>query len=202
MKKKSSIQVLKEIAQRDFELFSTDKEKENIKNLKETFNREIQLTYGCDNCNGNIRKEGYCKECTIWQISPDIEESVELSRPFGKVSFITREGKFIFRTTREELDITILKVYSNFLYRKSNFDEWKGTWEYFHSEFPGIIFIPKDIGNSTKNYYDPMWEVSDIHTLLNRFYLYRQVPSAITNHRKHGKYYEGKNIYRKLELIK
>jgi len=98
--------------------------------------------------------------------------------------------------------LNVLKdIYSYSIYKKVNFNEINETWEYFHSVFEGIVFVPKDSTNVTKNYYDPTWEVSDINTLLNKFHLYRQVPSAITNHRKHGKYYENKNIFKRLQLV-
>jgi len=127
----------------------------------------------------------------------DINDSNESARGYGVISFYTKDGDFSFRTAHK-VDFKNKEYGKDFQrYIKSYVrgDKREPSLEEFYSIFPEIIFVPK--------YSDhPNYMLTSVYDLLAWYDLYREIPSAITNHPKHGKYYEGKNIYRKLELIK
>ena len=232
MKEKSSIQYLKEQTQSAFEILATDKEKVNIKYLKESFKDEIYFPFECDGCNGNVGKESYCKNCSLWQISPDIEESKENRYTWGNFTIQGEDGKnFSFNLSRKEFDINNKTVGIDYLTEidvfrigrlESSVEEMGSrrikdkihietvlnfprtialhkllfyNEEDVNSGSPQVIFISKE-SIKGKMIYESLDEV------VKYYDIYRRVPNVLRQHSKHGKCYEGKNIYRKLELIK
>lgn len=196
--------------------------KENFNTLKKSF-PEIYFNYGCDHCTKEVRdkREGYCKDCMIWQESPSLENSLQKCRDFGVFALNDKNlGTFYFRQLTDELDITNL-IYGEdyltevpvYLMNDRDFDVYKNYQKFklIDKEIVDIlptiilrkiwflsnqiIFTPKESINK-QMIPNSMWE------LVKHYNLWRKVPDIITTHAIHGEKYVGKNIYIKLELIK
>lgn len=128
----------------------------------------------------------------------NLNDSKEGRFAYGKIIFYDKKDtEFVFKFT-DKVDFKNKecgKEYNNNInsYVKGNNKDPK-LYEYY-SIFPGIIFVPK-------REIHPNWIVTSIYDLLAWYDLYKKIPYVINTHPKHGKYYEGKNVYRKLELIK
>ena len=94
-----------------------NKLKGNFNTLKEAF-PEIYFNYGCDHCTKEVRdkREGYCKDCVIWQESPNLDNSKQECREFGVFALNDKKlGTFYFRHLTTELDITDLVCGEDYL---------------------------------------------------------------------------------------
>ena len=150
MKEKSSIQVLKEYTQEAFEVLGTDKEKENIKNLKESFKDEIHLTFGCKDCTENKRKlnEWPCTNCSLWQKSPPIEWSKKSRRGWGYFTIYDKDFDFFYRFKHTQIELDIFgkknpKEYSTevlcYILDKDDYDIYDSTSNKGRKLCKGII---------------------------------------------------------------
>ena len=174
-----------------------NKLKENFNTLKESF-PEIYFNYGCDHCTKEVRdkREGYCKDCMIWQESPSLENSILTERKYGILKFWVEDRDYVFITTNNLKKITPEEHKS--IVSMWNYGVSAETVAIMHTLFStfDIVFIPKILVNR-----HPDWVVNSVKELLTFYDLYRKIPNVILYHDIHGKNFT-ENSYLKLELIK
>lgn len=202
-----------------------DKLKENFNTLKESF-PEIYFNYGCDHCTKEVRdkREGYCKDCTIWQESPEIKTSLESRYTWGFIHIYADNGNsFYFRNTNKIIDITnmihgedYLTQIDVFKLTKSDVSITEITSKKSKSgihietdiDFPKIVSLYKLYFLTNEVLFIPKSSIKgkiicdSLEEVVNHYDVYRNLPTTISYHPLHGEKYTAKNIYIKLELIK